>query len=308
MIKEVWFLTLKELRNILQHQNRGHKCIHFHKDLAVFCLPLLRGHVYKKYLELASLTNSATWEVLRIETESFQKFFLHCPKNSSDWGSQEVSWWYGVLFFWPNFDNTADKAKELTSCSLHWEYLLDKFIPTEITASVQFSRSVMSDSLWPHELQQTWPPCPSPTPGVHSKSCPLSWWCHPAVSFSIVPFSSCPQSLPASETFPMSQLFAWGGQSTGVSALASFRPKTTQKSQPRWVVFYSIIWPRAKVPGAPFRKGSINTSVWRQIFFKDATHSRIFRFRASDCLTSVHKLKPVFLVLSHLNHLDSKVS
>ena len=94
--------------------------------------------------------------------------------------------------------------------------------------SVQFICSVMSDSLWPHELQHTRPPCPSPTPGVHSNSCPSSQWCHPAISSSVVPFSSCPQSLPASESFPLSQLFAWGGQRTGVSALASFLPKNTQ--------------------------------------------------------------------------------
>ena len=83
--------------------------------------------------------------------------------------------------------------------------------------SVQFSHSVVSNSLRPHELQHARPPCPSPTPGVHSNSCPSSQWCHPAISSSIVPFSSCPQSLSESRSFPMSQLFAWGGQSTGVS-------------------------------------------------------------------------------------------
>ena len=88
-------------------------------------------------------------------------------------------------------------------------------------SSVQFSRSVMSDFLRPHESQHARPPCPSPTPGVHPDSHPLSQWCHPAISSSVVPFSPCPQSLPASESFPMSQLFAWG-----VSALASFLPKT----------------------------------------------------------------------------------
>ena len=77
---------------------------------------------------------------------------------------------------------------------------------------VQFSRSVMSDSWWPHELQHARPLCPSPTPRVHPSSCPVCWWCHPAISSSVVPFSSCPQSLPASESFPMSQLFTWGGQ------------------------------------------------------------------------------------------------
>ena len=86
----------------------------------------------------------------------------------------------------------------------------------------------MSDFLWPHELQHARPPCPPPTPGVHPNSCPLSQWCHPAILSSIVPFSSCPQSLPASEIFPMSQFFTWGGQSIGVSALASVLPKNTQ--------------------------------------------------------------------------------
>ena len=81
-------------------------------------------------------------------------------------------------------------------------------------SSVQFSHLVMSDSLWPHELQHTRPPCPSPTPRVHSDSWPSSQWCHPAISSSVVPFSFWPQSLPASESFPMSQLFAWDGQST----------------------------------------------------------------------------------------------
>ena len=99
-------------------------------------------------------------------------------------------------------------------------------------SSVQFSRSVMSNSLWPHESQHARPPCPSQTPGLHSASSPSSQWCHPTISSSGVPFSSCLQSLPASESFPMSQLFAWGGQSTGVSALASFPPKKSQGWSP----------------------------------------------------------------------------
>ena len=107
--------------------------------------------------------------------------------------------------------------------------------------SVQFSCSVVSDSLWPHELPHARPPCPSPTPGVHSNSRPSSRWCHPAISSSVVPFSSCPKSLPASESFPMSQLFSWGGQSTGVSALASFFPKNTQNWSPsEWTVWISL--------------------------------------------------------------------
>ena len=97
-------------------------------------------------------------------------------------------------------------------------------------SSVQFSCSVVSNSLWPHESQHARPPCPSPTPGAHSDSRPSSPWCHPAISSSVGPFSSCLQSLPASESFPMSQLFSWGGQSTGVSALASFLPKRNPRS------------------------------------------------------------------------------
>ena len=92
----------------------------------------------------------------------------------------------------------------------------------------QFSLSVVSDSLWPHESQYARPPCPSPTPRIYSNSCPLSRWCHPAISSSVVPFFSCPQSLPASGSFPMSRLFAWGGQRTGVSASASVLPMNTQ--------------------------------------------------------------------------------
>ena len=106
--------------------------------------------------------------------------------------------------------------------------------------SVQFSGSV-SDSLGPHESQHSRPPCPSPTPGVYSNSCPSSWWCHPAISSSVIPFSSCPQSLPASESFPMSQLFAWGSQSTGVSALASVLPMNIQDWSPlRWTSWTSL--------------------------------------------------------------------
>ena len=106
-------------------------------------------------------------------------------------------------------------------------------------SSLQFSCSVVFDSLRSHESQHARPPCPSPTPGVHSR--PLSWWCHPAISSSVVPFSSCPQSLPASGSFPMSQLFAWGGQGTRVSALASFLPKKSQGWSPsEWTGWISL--------------------------------------------------------------------
>ena len=99
-------------------------------------------------------------------------------------------------------------------------------------SSVQFSCSVASNSLWLYESQHARPPCPSPTPGVHSDSCASSPWCHPAISSSVVPFSFCPQSLPASGSFPMSQLFAWGGPSIGVSASASVLPINTRTDFP----------------------------------------------------------------------------
>ena len=141
-------------------------------------------------------------------------FFLMWP-----WGTKKIRMSY----------NTSQK-------SLQW------FILAYIQfSSVQFSCSVMSDSLWPHESQHARPPCPSPTLRVHSNSRPLSQWCHPAISSSVIPFSSWPQSLAASESFPMSQLFAWGSQSTGVSTLASFLPKNTQGWFPlEWTGWISL--------------------------------------------------------------------
>ena len=110
-----------------------------------------------------------------------------------------------------------------------------------LDSSSQFSCSVVYNSLRPHESQHARPPCPSPTPGVHSDSRTSSQWCHPAISTSVVPFSSFPQSLQASESFPMSQLFTWGGQSTGVSAVASFLPKKSQGWSPsEWTGWISL--------------------------------------------------------------------
>ena len=128
-------------------------------------------------------------------------------------------------------------------------------------SSVQFSRSIISDSLRPHESQHARPPCPSPTPRVHSDSCPSSQWCHPAISSSVISFSSCPQSLPASESFPMSQVFASGGQSTGVSSSASFLPKNTQDWSPlEWTGWISL---QSKGLSRVFS----NTSVQKHQFF-----------------------------------------
>ena len=108
-------------------------------------------------------------------------------------------------------------------------------------SSVQFSRSVVSDSLRPHEPQHARPPCASPTPGVYPDSCPLGPWCHPAISSSVVPFSSCLQSFPASGSFPMSQLFVSGGQSIGASASTSVLPRNTQDWSPLgWTGWISL--------------------------------------------------------------------
>ena len=143
-------------------------------------------------------------------------------------------------------------------------------------ASVQFSHSVVSDSLRPHELQHARPPCPSPMPGVYSNSCPLSRWCHPAISSSVVPFSSCPQSLSASESFPMSQLFAWGGQSTGVSALASDLPMKIQDWSPLgWTGWISL---QSKGLSRVFS----NTTVQKHQFFS----AQLSLY--SPSLTSIH--------------------
>ena len=106
--------------------------------------------------------------------------------------------------------------------------------------SVQFSRSVVSDSLWLHELQHTRPPCPSLTPGVYSNPCPLNRWCHPTISSSVIPFSSSLQSFPASGSFPMSQLIAQGGQSIGVSASTSVLPMNTQDWSLGWTGWISL--------------------------------------------------------------------
>ena len=124
--------------------------------------------------------------------------------------------------------------------SLCWFYILQLYF-IHWFHSVQFSCSVMPNSLRPHESQHARPPCPSPTPGVPSDSCPSSPWCHLAISSSVAPFSSWPQSLPASGSFPMSQLLAWGGQSTGVLALVSFFPMNTQDWSPlEWTGWISL--------------------------------------------------------------------
>ena len=126
----------------------------------------------------------------------------------------------------------------------------------------QFSRSFMSDSLWPHESQHTRPPCPSPTPRDYANSCPSSWWCHPAIWSSVVPFSSCPPpSLPSSAYFQMSQLFTWGSQSIGVSASTSVLPMNTQDWSPLgWTGWISLQY-------KGFSRVFSNTTVQKHQFF-----------------------------------------
>ena len=122
---------------------------------------------------------------------------------------------------------------------LLWNWLVDQGLTF---SSIQFSRSVMSDSLWPHGLQHARPPCPSPIPGVYPNSCPLSQWCHPTISSSVILFSSCPQSFPASGSFQMSQLFASGGQSIGVSASTSVLLMNTQDWSPLGWTGWISLW------------------------------------------------------------------
>ena len=142
-------------------------------------------------------------------------------------------------------------------------------------SSVRFSRSVVSDSLWPHGLQHVRPPCPSPTPGVYSNSCPLSQWCHPSISSSVIPFSSRLQFFLASGSFLMSQFFASGGQSTRVSASASVLPINIQDLFPLgWTGWISL---QSKGLSRVFS----NTTV-------QSINSSALSFLYSPTLTSIH--------------------
>ena len=143
----------------------------------------------------------------------------------------------------------------------HRKNILEKYNTEMYRRSVQFSHSVISVSLRPHESKHARPPCLSPTPAVYSNSCPSSWWCHPPISSSVVPFSSCPQSLPASGSSPMSQLFASGGQSTGVSASTSVLPMNTQDWSPLgWTGWISL-------PSKGLSRVFSNTTVQKHQFF-----------------------------------------
>ena len=145
--------------------------------------------------------------------------------------------------------------------------------------SVQFGRSVVSNTLRPHELQHARPPCPLPAPRVYSNLCPLSRWCHPTISSSVVPFSSCPQSFPASGCFQMSQLFASGGQSIGVSASPPVLPMNTQDWSSGWTGWISL---QCKGLSRVFS----NTTVQKHPFFGVKENVNVCK----SCITCVYEL------------------
>ena len=150
----------------------------------------------------------------------------------------------------------------------------------------------MSDSLRSHESQHARPPCPSPTPGVHPDSRPSSQWCHPAISSSVVPLSSCPQSLPASESFPMSQLFTWGGQSTRVSALASFLPKKSQGwSASEWTGWISL---QSKGLSRVFSNTTVQNSF---VYYLYLALSYLAELSGCDRDAFPHKAQSIYILL-----------
>ena len=152
------------------------------------------------------------------------------PVPDQGWNPGPLHWEHRVLTPRPP-GKSHHKANPLSSSrTLPRHHILQEaFLELPSVSSLQFGRSVVSDSLQPQGPQHTRPTCPSPTPGVYSNSCPLSRWCHPTISSSVIPFPSCPQSLPASGSFQMSQLFASGGQNIGVSASTSVLPMSNQE-------------------------------------------------------------------------------
>ena len=150
------------------------------------------------------------------------------------------------------------------------------------SGSVQFTRSVVSDSLWPHELPHAWPPCPSPTPRACSDSCPLSWWCHPTISSSVVPFSYRLPCFLASGSFPMNQVFASGGQSIGASASASVLPMNIQD----WFIHWQVHNPQQSIDyKIKFTHFNSNNSTPTGMVFSShwTTQKVISKANAPDC-------------------------
>ena len=154
---------------------------------------------------------------------------------------QEIVYHFWKTCFWSR-SGTSEPEESCLALMIMAQFQNQHNLPEASHTLVQFSSVGQScPTLWPHESQHARPPCPSPAPRVYSNPCPSSRWCHPAISSSVVPFSSCPQSLPASGSFPMSQLIAWGGQSTGVSASASVLPVNPQDWSPLgWTGWISL--------------------------------------------------------------------
>ena len=165
-------------------------------------------------------------------------------KNRLSWLHHHLYIFYFLIYFKGRGENVSLLYlcnQELLGNYFWYDFICIVIYAFHLLLSVQFNHSVMSDSLGPHEPQHSRLPCPSPTPRVHPNPCPLSWWCHPTISSSVVPFSSCPQSLPASGSFPMSQFFTTGGQSIGVSASTSILPMNTQDWSPLgWTGWISL--------------------------------------------------------------------
>ena len=193
-------------------------------------------------------------------------------------GHYPGSRFYTGPFLYRLYSGGVEKQNQTSKMILLEKHL--KVFSISNTHSVQLSRSVMSDSLQPHELQHARPPCLSPTLGVHSDSCPSSQWCHATISYSVVPFSSCPQSLPVSDSFPMSHLFTWGGQNIEVSALASVFPMNTQDWSPlEWTGWISL---QSKGLSKVFSSSKASSSQFKSI------SSSVLSLLHSPTLTSIH--------------------
>ena len=236
------------------------KCLIFSLDFYVFVL----NFFLKNFIDFTTIILRLSFEIiLKLTNVSYFLRWICCF-----WGTMSFCSHFHVFsldfIFVEIWNNTCSKKKisEYSKLLRRRRKKIAESPSSRIQfCSVQFSCSVMSESLRPHESQQARPLCPSPAPGVYRNSCPSIQWWHPAISSSVVPLSSCPQSLPASESFRISQLFAWGGQSTGVSALASFLPKNTQGWSPsEWTGWISL-----QSKGLP--RVFSNTTVQKHQFF-----------------------------------------
>ena len=193
--------------------------------------------------------SKALWGISRTDVVSFTLTFNQLLyKSDFNWGNRS-SWKYALIFIvrrwlfrrWDLAWQAQNPQGRLELLSVSYSFCPQEEFLLQGSSSVQFSYSVVSDSLRPHGPQHTRPPCPSPTPRVYPNSCPLSWWCLPTISSSVLPFSSCLQSFPASGSFQMSQFFASGGQSIGVSASTSDLLKNTQDWSPlEWTGWISL--------------------------------------------------------------------